>query len=214
LFVLDNKAWLIIAGIGYKSFPLAPEKIEGGGIVFRLNPADAQGLDFNKVQATLTPRDSYSIEHVKLLLLPPEGRSSPPIELKRPILPGAGQITASGRQAFFYQDWQWREYNSSYRVPGEETRARLRQTMDRLKEAGGWRCLSQTTRKVSPNGNVRITSTESAANRLYLIFSPQGNEGLIYSAAPSENGVVEGVTYDYPLVQSVRRTFVNLQISY
>lgn len=213
--IFENQgAWIQKTGSDGYYLALTPEivepkTVEDAKIIFRPASYEHRNVDFEKVSVVYKPARSsfYSpFENIQMSLLTLDGEWSPKVELRRPTTPEAGSVRVAGIEAFVYQDWQQRKYDGYYLVKDDEARKRLRQTIDALYENGGWRCLAQHTSLVSPGRVTNVAFGEGGVNRLYLIYSPYGNSGLIYETIPPKHyGVVEPTQYDYPLFMSSHR---------
>lgn len=215
LIVEKNSAWIQKTGPNGFLISLKPESVQPHDynremVVFRLDENQVGNAEFNKIGVVYYPERASSssiLEHIDLFLQSWDGKWSSRSELRRPVVP-LGETRVAGSEAFLYQDWQQRSNGENLQVNEGETYKRLKQTISELNKKSGWRCLAQTNSTVAPGKVSRIVSEENGINRMYLIYSPYGNSGLIYEVAPPKfAGLVDGSQYDYPLFFSFHRDF-------
>lgn len=194
--------------------PLAPMMVEQNvpeaKTIFR--PAVAgNNIDFDRLGIIYKPATNsiyQPIELIELYFLTLGGKWSRKLELNRPTIPNTGPQRVFGDEAFVYQDWQHREHDGFYLVKDSLAEQRLRRTIDALYERGGWRCLAQSSTLVSPGRVAGLSFRESGTNTLYLIYSPYGNAGLLYTPVPTKYiGRVEGTSFDYPVFLTTDQVF-------
>lgn len=214
LIIEKNLAWLQILGEQNSLIPLSPARREKEGLLFRLPDRNNHYLEFDAIRLMLAdPSNSQSINWLILHFLLQNKPIGSGIMMVRPEIPVSHSFRVfrekSSAPTFLYQDWQGRRMGSPSTADETEARNRLKQTLTKLRETGGWRCLAQVTRSVRDTRKIKIISGEQGINRLYLLYSPFANRQLAYGLAstPPAYAIVEGQTYDYPIFQSVHRTY-------
>lgn len=133
------------------------------------------------------------------------------ISLSQPTLAAEPtRLYASGLSSnpgFIYRDWQSRVEKEQHQIVLNGATERLQEAVEQLRIDGGWRCLARVDFVVSESRRHTFNGEgPPGIARLYLIYSPAGNNGLTYQVGRSPAGytTLYGEDTLYPLVLSDR----------
>jgi hypothetical protein len=213
----NKKYWLeVLEGSVKQLFILTPKIVNNGEILFETNfPHLVAEVKINK-----NGFDNELINDITLYLKKQGGRFEPSIKLSKPVIPIEKEnrylLGSVPERAFEYRDWQQTSDSSFYLANVEENTGALKSSIDALYVKGGWKCLSQSTVWVSSQRSSILTIREGTPGSLNMIYSPFGNQRLIYrlSSSPSSYKTVDGDYGNFPIIVSTTPLRTNLSIHF